>query len=137
MITARKLLLLAAVAMAAMATAAGSYDVTIRVTNKLSSGMALILHCRSADDDLGGRALDANATYGFSFGQNLVGGATYFWCNAAFRDRRLSFAAFDEADHVTFVKGFDVSDDGVDGVSTDSRKYVYTELQNHGLSDSA
>ncbi|CAI0429609.1 unnamed protein product [Linum tenue] len=80
--------------------------------------MALILHCKSGDDDLRGRAVEANATYEFTFGMTLD---TLFWCKAAFRDRRLSFVAFGQVN----VKHFDVSDGGVDGVDAYSGDRVH------------
>ncbi|CAI0427454.1 unnamed protein product [Linum tenue] len=91
-------------------TAAKYHEATIHVTNRMSGSMALIVHCRSKDDDLGARAVEAGASFGFSFGQNVVGDGTVFWCKAAFRDRRLSFTAFDEDDHSSYVKEFEVAD---------------------------
>ncbi|CAI0394881.1 unnamed protein product [Linum tenue] len=108
--------------LAAVLLAAGYYDtaegwekVTIQVTNKLSSGRMLIVHCKSKDDDLGGRAIAAGANTSLIFGQNVFRG-TLFWCSAAQEDKRLSFVAFEQNDRSKYVRVFDVSDDGVDGV---------------------
>ncbi|CAI0394884.1 unnamed protein product [Linum tenue] len=118
--------LLAAVLLAAgyYDTAAGWDTVTIHVTNKLSTRRILILHCKSDDDDLGGSAIGAGANITLVFGQNVFGG-TLFWCSAAYQDKRLSFKAYEQNDHNTFVKVFDVSDDGVGGIDVYSGNLLH------------
>ncbi|CAI0427453.1 unnamed protein product [Linum tenue] len=115
--------LLAAFVLAAAAMA-DRYFASVDITNKLSRGIVLIVHCKSGDDDLGPRALEANATFGMTFHQNFFGG-TLFWCDLAVEDKRLSFTAFDESDHETYVKAFEVSDGGVDGVDSFSGEMVH------------
>ncbi|XP_073219672.1 S-protein homolog 5-like [Cicer arietinum] len=52
----------------------------VRMTNKLENGMALAVHCKSGDDDLGPFVLQYDQTYGFSF-QNGFFVRTQFYCS--------------------------------------------------------
>ncbi|CAL1414931.1 unnamed protein product [Linum trigynum] len=108
----RKVVLAAVLLATVTASVAAGYKVTVHVTNKLSSRMVLIVHCKSGDDDLGARALEPDADFGFSFGPSFWGG-TFFWCNVAFQDKRLSFVAYDQNLHHGWVVDFDVEDGGV------------------------
>ncbi|CAI0394870.1 unnamed protein product [Linum tenue] len=90
------------------------YAVTIHVTNKLSSRMALIVHCRSGYIDLAARFVAADSSCSWSFNRNDAYPGTDFRCRLAFQDKRLDFLAItvhkDVAEYV-----YDVFDDGVYG----------------------
>ncbi|CAL1361734.1 unnamed protein product [Linum trigynum] len=123
-LTAAFVLQLHAAVMEDRVVTAGYYDATVIVSNKLSSEMAVIVHCRSKQHDLGARAVGAGASYSFTFGKNLFGG-TLFWCRAAFQDRRLAFLAFKQDDEGNvYVIDFEVSDDGVDRVNGEERVHI-------------
>ncbi|CAI0394867.1 unnamed protein product [Linum tenue] len=90
------------------------YAVTIHVTNKLSSRMALIVHCRSRYVDLAARFVVADSSCNWKFNRNDAYPGTDFKCRLAFQDKRLDFLA------ITVHKGvaeyvYDVFDDGVYG----------------------
>ncbi|CAN1805393.1 Self-incompatibility protein S1 [Linum perenne] len=91
-------------------------DITVHVTNCLSSNLTLIVHCHSKDDDLKARGIPPGLETSWSFVPNFIFHVTLFWCNLAVQDKRLSFVAYqqgrdDEPDsiHVYWV----VKDDGV------------------------
>ncbi|CAL1358813.1 unnamed protein product [Linum trigynum] len=90
------------------------YAVTIRVTNKLSSRMALIVHCRSRYIDLAARFVVPDSSCNWKFNRNDAYPGTDFKCRLAFQDKRLDFLAItvrkDVAEYV-----YDVFDDGVYG----------------------
>ncbi|CAI0394865.1 unnamed protein product [Linum tenue] len=123
--TIRHALVLAAVVFATVLvqnSTAAAYR-TIRVNNKLSSKMAVIVHCQSGDDDLKARVVAAaDSSYGWGFGWTR---ATVFWCRLAFRGKRLGFTAYNgEEEYITktYVADYDVCDDGVFGTHVYSQK---------------
>ncbi|CAI0396655.1 unnamed protein product [Linum tenue] len=75
----------------------------------------LIVHCRSADDNLHAHLLDVKANISWSFNDNseLVR-LTFFRCRLAVEDKRLSFNAYYQG---TDIGGYDIEwsvrDDGV------------------------
>ncbi|CAI0394862.1 unnamed protein product [Linum tenue] len=97
---------------------------TIYVNNKLSRKITVIAHCKSKDDDLHAHAIEAGTTYTWSFDQNWFGG-TFFWCNLAVEDKRLSFTAFEQDDHSTYMDSYDVLDRGVYAVDRDSGEWLH------------
>ncbi|CAI0394878.1 unnamed protein product, partial [Linum tenue] len=95
----------------------------IQVTNKLELEMAVIVHCASKDDDLGGRPLDFNASYAWRFERNFFWG-TVFWCHVAFRGSRLSFTAYDQG-QLGDIQDYDVRSDGVSGTDLQTGQLVH------------
>ncbi|KAK8464290.1 hypothetical protein PHAVU_011G169266 [Phaseolus vulgaris] len=53
---------------------------TVIVTNELQGGRDLLLHCKSADDDLGVQHLHPQGTFSWSFKLNFFG-TTLFHCS--------------------------------------------------------
>ncbi|GMI73974.1 S-protein homologue 1 [Hibiscus trionum] len=51
----------------------------VYVINGLSEGRTLFVHCKSTDDDLGGRNLDPGTNFNWSFRQHVFH-RTLFWC---------------------------------------------------------
>ncbi|CAL1363684.1 unnamed protein product [Linum trigynum] len=91
---------------------------------------ALIIHCASADDDLGARAVNAGEVYSWHFEDNWqVLRNALFWCNLALEDERVSFQAYVErAGRGGYaVLGYDVNETGVFGPDMNdmSRTYVW------------
>ncbi|CAI0394863.1 unnamed protein product [Linum tenue] len=123
MTTVRSALGLAAVVLATVLVQVSTTDYfTIRVNNKLSSKKAVIVHCKSGDDDLHAHAVVTDFYFDWGFGGVLE---TVYWCRLAFQDKRLGFTAFngeDEFSHKTYVADFDVYDDGVFGTEVKSGK---------------
>ncbi|CAL1363676.1 unnamed protein product [Linum trigynum] len=68
----------------------------VNINNKVSSEKALIVHCASADDDLGARAMNYGEAYSWHFDDHHVILQTLFWCHLALEDGRLSFDAYHE-----------------------------------------
>ncbi|CAL1363686.1 unnamed protein product [Linum trigynum] len=103
-----------------MARALISVDARIiNITNTISSEKALIIiHCASADDDLGARAMNSGEVYSWHFEDNWRPFRdALFWCHLALEDKRLSFDAYVERpDRLGYaVLGYDVNETGVYG----------------------
>ncbi|KAL4384372.1 hypothetical protein GQ457_15G024810 [Hibiscus cannabinus] len=54
----------------------------IHVVNGLSNNKILLVHCKSADDDLGERHVTVGSETQWHFKQNIIG-STLFWCYVA------------------------------------------------------
>ncbi|KAK8614897.1 hypothetical protein V6N13_068686 [Hibiscus sabdariffa] len=54
----------------------------VHVVNGLSNNKILLVHCKSADDDLGERHLTVGSESQWHFKQNIIG-STLFWCYVA------------------------------------------------------
>ncbi|KAG8485322.1 hypothetical protein CXB51_021454 [Gossypium anomalum] len=54
----------------------------VYVVNGLSDGRMLFVHCKSKDNDLGGRNLDVGTNFTWSFQQHIFR-RTLFWCYAS------------------------------------------------------
>jgi len=52
----------------------------VSVTNSLEGGLALALHCKSADDDLGVQIISPNSSFVWSFAVNFFS-STLFHCS--------------------------------------------------------
>ncbi|CAL1358803.1 unnamed protein product [Linum trigynum] len=91
---------------------------TIQITNKLSSKI-LIVHCGCQHVDLGGRTVEIDANYEWSFVPDTFGWSV-FRCNLTVEDKRLSLVTFDKAKYHKELNFnyWVVYDDGVYG--TDS-----------------
>ncbi|CAI0394879.1 unnamed protein product [Linum tenue] len=95
----------------------------IQISNQVSLKMAVIVHCASKDSDLGAHLLGYNDTVSWYFEPNLFGG-TLFWCNAAFRDGRLSFVAYDQESDLTQLQYWVVDEKGAYGRRSSSGPYA-------------
>ncbi|CAN0863566.1 S-protein homolog 3 [Linum grandiflorum] len=82
---------------------------TLELTNKL--GKILIVHCRSADDDIHAQAIEPGSTLRWSFDIN-ISSSTLFWCRLAVGDKRLSFDIYNSK-AVGNPTRWLVNDDGV------------------------
>ncbi|CAN1142985.1 S-protein homolog 6 [Linum perenne] len=86
---------------------------TVQVTNELTRNLALIVHCKSGDDDLEAHLLPVGSNYSWSFVVNYLS-TTLYWCNLAVEDKRLEFTAFEITDiHHSYFLDWVVKDDGV------------------------
>ncbi|CAI0394826.1 unnamed protein product [Linum tenue] len=85
-------------------------QVSVYITNQVTRKI-LIVHCRSKDDDLGAHAVAVGSSIHWSFGPNIFGARTVFWCKLAVQDKRISFVAY-EQERVTYGDWV-VRDDGV------------------------
>ncbi|CAL1358795.1 unnamed protein product [Linum trigynum] len=95
----------------------------VYVANNVTDGKAVIVHCQSGDDDLGGFAVAVGYRIHWQFSPNLFGG-TLFWCKLAFEDRRASFVAYDQRTSPETVK-WTVNDDGVYGKLHGGTPYLH------------
>ncbi|ESW06872.1 hypothetical protein PHAVU_010G083600 [Phaseolus vulgaris] len=66
---------------------------TVRVTNDMTNGISVFLHCKSRDDDLGARVLEIGQYQEWSF-RNNIGHTTLFWCNLQARNVQNHFEAY-------------------------------------------
>ncbi|CAI0396630.1 unnamed protein product [Linum tenue] len=90
----------------------------VNITNRVGGMKALLVHCASADDDLGARAVNSGEVYSWHFEDNWqVLRNALFWCNLALEDERVSFQAYVErAGRGGYaVLGYDVNETGVFG----------------------
>ncbi|KAE8660776.1 26S protease regulatory complex subunit 4 family protein [Hibiscus syriacus] len=65
----------------------------VHVVNGLSNGRTLFVHCNSKDDDLGGRNLDPETDFNWSFRQHVLR-RTLFWCYVSKDGAHASFKVF-------------------------------------------
>nr|XP_027186578.1 S-protein homolog 5-like [Cicer arietinum] len=71
------------------------------MTNKLTDGLKLTVHCKSKDNDLGIHVLVPGQSYGFKFRHNLFG-ETLFFCFFKWNDVTHWFDIYeDERDYAT------------------------------------
>jgi hypothetical protein len=52
---------------------------SVNIINDVGGGDAILVHCKSGDDDLGQQTVPMRQTYGFGFYPNFSG-TTLFWC---------------------------------------------------------
>ncbi|CAJ1978878.1 unnamed protein product [Sphenostylis stenocarpa] len=78
---------------------------TVIVTNNLEDGQDLLLHCQSADDDLGMQHLRPNASFSWSFHVNVIG-TTLFHCSFQWKDVLHNFTVFKAARDVKLCSRF-------------------------------
>ncbi|CAN1779581.1 Self-incompatibility protein S1 [Linum perenne] len=96
--------------------------VWFQVTNSISDNLVLIVHCQSKDDDLRATRVPVGSELKWRFSPAIFA-STLFWCNVAVRDKRLSFAAYEELEPNVYPRAvyWEVMDDGV------YRKYNNTD----------
>ncbi|CAI0441208.1 unnamed protein product [Linum tenue] len=71
----------------------------VSVSSELTGGKVLLVHCKSADDDLGIHNLTAGSEFKWQFVPLIQGGTTLFWCYLAPDDsHHASFEAYNN-DH--------------------------------------
>lgn len=63
----------------------GEYKTHVNITNDISQGVTLYLHCKSADDDLGPHVLGHSQWFDIGFHRNWLD-RTKFWCSMAWVD---------------------------------------------------
>ncbi|CAN1190429.1 S-protein homolog 2 [Linum perenne] len=68
------------------------YFERVSITNNLT-GLALIAHCHSKDDDLGAHVVSVGSDLSWSF-EDEEFGRTLFWCDIAVQDKRIRFDAY-------------------------------------------
>ncbi|CAN1190427.1 S-protein homolog 28 [Linum perenne] len=66
------------------------YFERVSITNNLT-GLALIAHCHSKDDDLGAHVVSVGSDLSWSFDMS---GKTLFACHLAVQDKRIHFVAY-------------------------------------------
>ncbi|KAI3861843.1 hypothetical protein MKW92_003357 [Papaver armeniacum] len=62
-----------------------NFETSVIVKNALSPNVTLTYHCKSADDDLGERTLDFDASWHWTFHINFWE-TTLYWCNFSWDD---------------------------------------------------
>ncbi|KAL3726808.1 hypothetical protein ACJRO7_031672 [Eucalyptus globulus] len=69
---------------------------TVNITNDLPGGVALTIHCKSKDDDLGVQVIAPNLSWSFEFRPNAVFRNTLYFCSFAWPNQFHHFDIYDE-----------------------------------------
>ncbi|CAN0863570.1 S-protein homolog 24 [Linum grandiflorum] len=96
-------------------------QLTLELTNEL--GKILIVHCRSADDDIHAQAISPGSILRWSFDIN-ISCSTLFWCRLAVGDKRLSFDIYNCKDSFSPTRWW-VNDDGVYAIDVPKPQYPW------------
>jgi len=95
---------------------------TVRVTNDLTSGISVFLHCKSADSDLGPHVLEKGQDQEWSF-KNNIAHSTLFWCAMRASNVEMSFNVYSYKDDSAWC------DDQCNRSLKDDGLYFYNQFE--------
>ena len=78
-------------------------EITVKITNKMSRGEKIAVHCQSKDDDLGTRRLYPGQIYQWKFREHVLDG-TRFWCHITWREKSAQFDAWKSGERNNCIK---------------------------------